>query len=58
MYLDSIIFKHGKDDLELWMLDIPLETEDKLMEILNEYIHRGCSVRGTKRDIANEIMEI
>lgn len=50
----GILYKHSNGDLGVWQLDLPETTIDKIENILDEYRHRGCSVRGTKSEIAKE----
>ena len=56
--LYGILFRHGKDDFELWELDLPDSVIDEIEAILVNWLHRGCSLRGSKKDIANEIMDL
>lgn len=56
--LEAIIYKHGYDDVAIWWLDLPQEALEQIEAILDEYRHRGCSLRGTTRDIADEILDM
>ena len=49
----AIIYKNGEDDYTMWQPDLPKDVEAKIEAILAEYLDSGCSVRGNK----NEIME-
>lgn len=55
--LEAIVYRHGENDFELWELDIPQTAIDEIETILNKYRHRGCSVRGTGREIGLELEE-
>lgn len=56
--IDGILFEHGKDDFGLWEgFDLSEEDENAIWKILQKYDTRGCSVRGTRREIAKEIGE-
>lgn len=54
--MEAIVYKHGEDDYGIWQLDLPQEAIDKIENILSEYAHRGCSVRGTMKEILEEMM--
>ena len=56
--LYGILFRHGKDDLGLWELDLPESAVDEIEKILVRYLDTGCSTRGSKKDIANEIIDM
>lgn len=58
MYLHSILFRHGDGNFELWQLDLPEEARTKVMAILEEYSRTGCSVRGSRKDIVKELLDI
>ena len=54
--ISGIVFEHGKDDYGLWEgFDLSPEDESAIWQILEKYNDRGCSVRGTRKDIADEI---
>lgn len=56
--ISGIIFEHGKDDfglLEGFVLSD--EDEDAIWQILQKYDTEGCSVRGTRKEIAEEICQ-
>lgn len=54
--ISGIIFKHNENDLELWT-DFCFSEEDieKLWEIFMKYNVEGCSIRGTKKEIMEEL---
>ena len=56
--ISSIIFEHGEDDYELWE-EFALSKEDQkaILKILQKYETGGCSVRGTRKEIAKEMGE-
>ena len=55
--ISSIIFEHGKDDYGLWQgFVLSEEDEDAIYKILQKYETQGCSVRGTRKEIAEEII--
>jgi len=43
-----ITFKHGENDFSTWTVDLPIS-------IFNEHMNTGCSIRGNKKDILNEL---
>jgi hypothetical protein len=56
--ISGIIFQHGNDDYGLWEgFYLTEEEENLIMEILNKHDTEGCSVRGTRKEIAKEMME-
>ena len=56
--ISGIIFEHGKDDFGLWE-GFVLSEEDKntIQNILSKYDTEGYSIRGTRKEIAEEIGE-
>ena len=56
--ISGIIFEHGNDDYGLWEgFYLTEEEEDQIIEILMKHNTEGCSVRGTRKEIAEEIGE-
>lgn len=54
--LNAIIFKHGNDDFKLWAgFSLSPEEEKQIHEILSNHETEGCSVRGSKKDIIEEM---
>ena len=54
--ISGIIFEHGKDDFGLWEgFVLSDEDEAAIWQILQKYDTEGCSVRGTRKEIAEEI---
>ena len=54
----GIIFQHGADDYGLWEGVYLTEEEERIIsEILARHDTEGCSIRGTRKEIAKEIME-
>lgn len=55
--INGIIFQHDGDDFELWE-GFALSNEDEvaIWQILQKYETEGCSIRGTRKEIA-ECME-
>lgn len=54
--ISGILFEHGKDDYELCEGFYLTETEENaIMEILTKHDTEGCSVRGTRKEIAEEM---
>ena len=56
--MEAIIYKHGDDDFELWQLDLPSEAVALIETVLDQYRDTGCSVRGTSRQIGDELREM
>lgn len=53
----GIIFRHGEDDYGLWEgFHLSKKDEDAIQTILMKYDTEGCSVRGTRKEIAEEMM--
>lgn len=56
--ISGIIFEHGKNDYGLWEgFYLTEDEENQIMEILIKHNTEGCSVRGTQKEIAEEIGE-
>lgn len=54
----GIIFEHGKNDFGLWEgLYLTEDEENAIWAILMKHDTEGCSVRGTRKEIAEEMME-
>ena len=54
--ISGIIFEHGKDDYGLWEgFNLTEDEENQIMEILMNHDTEGCSIRGTRKEIAEEI---
>lgn len=55
--ISGIIFQHGTDDFGLWEgFVLSEEDENAIQKILSKYDTEGCSVRGTRKEIANEML--
>ena len=55
--ISGIIFEHGADDYGLWEgFVLSKEDENAIWEILQKYDTEGCSVRGTRKEIADEML--
>ncbi len=55
--ISGIIFKHGADDYGLWEgFVLSKEDEKAIWKILQKYDTEGCSVRGTRKEIADEML--
>ena len=53
--ISGIIFEHGKDDYGLWEgFALSDEDEAAIWQILQKYDAEGCSIRGTRKEIAEE----
>jgi hypothetical protein len=54
----GILFQYGNDDCALWEeFSLTEEEENAIWKILKNHDTEGCSVRGTRKDIAKEMME-
>ena len=54
--ISGIILNHGKDDYGLWEgFTLTDEEESSIWQTLNNHDTEGCSVRGSRNDIAKEI---
>ena len=57
--ISGIIFEHGNDDYGLWEgFSLAEEDENAIWKILAMHDTEGCSLRGTRKEIAKEIGEI
>ena len=56
--ITGIIFEHGKNDYGLWEgFYLTEDEENQIMEILMSHDTEGCSIRGTRKEIDEEIGE-
>ena len=52
----GILFRHGNDDYGMWEgFSLTDEEENEIWKILKEHSTEGCSVRGTRKQIAEEM---
>ena len=55
--ISGIVFEHGANDFGLWGgFVLSEEDENAIWNILCKYDTQGCSIRGTRKDIAEEIL--
>ena len=53
----GIMMEHGKDDFGYWEgFNLSEEDEEKIWNILAKYDTEGCSVRGTRKEVLEDIM--
>ena len=58
MEIEGITIKHGNNDFEYWMgFSLTKDEENVIWNILNKHDIEGCSVRGTRKEIIDEIGE-
>lgn len=56
--ISGIIFEHGTNDYGFWGgFSLTEDEENQIMEILMNHDTEGCSIRGTRKEIAEEIGE-
>lgn len=54
----GIVMEHGDNDFGYWEGFYLTETEENVVwNILNKHDTEGCSLRGTRKEIAEEIGE-
>lgn len=54
----GIVIEHGKDDFGYWEgFSLTEVEENAIWNILNKHDTEGCSIRGTRKEIAEEIGE-
>lgn len=56
--ITSIVYKHGDDDYSIWIGDLTPEDMEKIGRVLENYIDEGWSVRGSKKDIIEELKRL
>lgn len=55
--ISGIILQHGADDYGLWEgFVLSEEDENAIWKILQKYDTEGCSVRGTRKEISDEMV--
>ena len=58
MKFTGIVIKHGNNDFEYWIgFSLTEDEENAVWNILNKHDTEGCSLRGTRKEIAEEIGE-
>ena len=58
MKITDIVIKHGNNDFEHWEgFNLTEAEENVIWNILNKHDIEGCSVRGTRKEITEEIGE-
>ena len=56
--ISGIIFEHGTNDYGFWEgFSLTEEEENQIMEILMRHDTEGCSIRGTRKEISEDIGE-
>lgn len=54
----GIVIEHGKDDFDYWEgFSLTEAEENAIWDILRKHDTEGCSIRGTRKEIAKEIGE-
>lgn len=53
--LCGFVYKHGKDDLSAWSVDLSKEDRETIEKILAKYDTEGCSVRNVYDSKFNEV---
>ena len=54
----GIVIEHGSNDFGYWEgFNLTEDEENAIQEILNKHDTEGCSLRGTRKEIAEEIGE-
>lgn len=58
MKIAGITIKHGNNDFEYWEgFSLTKDEENVIWNILNKHDIEGCSVRGTWKEIIDEMKE-
>lgn len=56
--ISGIVIEHGDNDFGYWEgFSLTEDEENAIWNILNKHDTEGCSLRGTRKDIAKEIGE-
>lgn len=56
--ISGIVIEHGNNDFSYWEgFSLTQDEEDTICNILNKHDTEGCSVRGTRKEIVEEIGE-
>lgn len=54
----GIVFEHGNNDFGYWEgFNLTEAEENAIWNILSKHDTEGCSIRGTRKEIAEEIGE-
>mgnify|MGYP004509049553 FL=1 len=56
--ISGIVIEHGNNDFSYWEgFSLTQDEEDAIWNILDKHDTEGCSVRGTRKEIVEEIGE-
>lgn len=56
--ISGIVIEHGDNDFSYWEeFYLTEEEENAIWDILRKHDTEGCSIRGTRKEIAKEIGE-
>lgn len=58
MNVFGIVFQNDVDDYEFYAPELSVEDNNKIIAILNKYENEGWSVRGSAKEIAEEIEDM
>ncbi len=53
----GVIYKHGSGDFSIWFPELSAEENKEVNAVLEKFATSGCSMRGTKQDIIDEVSE-
>lgn len=55
--LIGVIYRHGNDDFSIWLPELSQVENKEINVMLEKLTNSDCSIRGTKRDIIDEVTE-
>ena len=53
----GVIYKHGDDDYSIWFPELSAEENKEVNALLEKFANSGCSTRGRKQDIVDEVSD-
>lgn len=53
----GILYKHGENDFSIWFLELTESENKEINSFLENLVNDGCSLRGSKQDVLDEIEE-
>lgn len=54
----GVVYRHGNDDFSVWLPELSAEENKEINVLLEKFTNSGCSIRGTKRDVIDEVTAV
>ena len=53
----GIVYKHGEEDFSVWLPELTKSENEQLNFLLEKNANGGCSTRGTKQNVLEELKD-